>query len=840
MSITLTADYAEKVILEPGYHKGIGSEEVGLSGEMSVPSTTPTLWRTPDTGVLMLAPLNIKPYWLNSPDQVASIIRASDMVVNTTDTTNNVIYEENAFGNPNNFYIYHAPAGPTGAPFMPAPGARSAPRGAPGLPAPGAPPSIVGAPYGGDLAGGLVSIENEHEVPFSTFSAPATPTGSVADGKLIAYTKDPLPANQAFYFRWFQPDTHIGYQTRYIFYFGQLALEVLGPWVFLYDDISEAGDRSSYGRIGSFPVFSAGIGVGTPGNALAHNGLFQSMEGQAHERSLLIIPYFRNRLFLMGSAGHAIAGAFSPRVRQFPKRVDASDHVFEITKEATVGVWVMTPAPGRFQLQKVRYATGPGTIEIPPIVLDYTPAVAPTVNGFTDEDHSTDITGTVSNPPIYSLRFNDLYACPPAAMMTGMDETQSFGVQLTFTGESTHRWTPFFYGLTFDAPTVLQNTTTTPMSVVDTGTPATNLLSAMVSLGEKPGDGRMEAMVLDESPYAFAPYYYRSAMPVQLLFGATKAFTGLSDMHEVSPMHEVLRPRHVKIPASDRWKQLSGFTLRDQASKSGIGHITTVLNIANQAGIDTSTAEYPTPLSSYDTPLGLLDSSVDSSDPPTMEQLQQIHGFWKPHVDDTAAEFILRIAKLFSGWDVGFRADGTLYYLPRDYFTAVAYRFFFSRAAAVAASISVPDPALATNSLARNVLTLETEEPEANAVQVIGAAESDGRIMRSSIFVDWASIRNPNVQNYLGRFKPVVITAPRALSCTELNRVARVVFDAVRRRHRRISFESDYIAGLKIGQVVEVGTDGNYRIKKIKAEYSRPNWSATTYEAELVEAGYGL
>lgn len=828
MALTLTLDPPEKVILEPGYHQSIGAGEAIDKGQVDTPADTGVLWRVPGTGAVMLRPQNTLPNWLNSPDQVASIIRHSAMVVSDTDNTNLTVFEEAAFGNPNNFYIYHAPVGAAGTPFAP-------------KPLPGAPPSIVGAPYGGDLSGGLDTISAEHEIPFSTYSAPATTTGSVADGKLICYTSEPLPANQAFYFRWFQPNPKIGYQTRYMFYFGQLVLEVAGSMVYLYTDISPSLDRSSYGRIFAAPMFgndfsgsSSFVGRRLEPTAYSWIGNLVDPEGDAHDRSLLIIPYFRNRLLLSAFAGNNRAAVYSPRIKLFPvAEASGSDNDWDITSEATVGVWVMSPAPGRFQLQKVRYADGPATLDLPHVSLDYTPAVPPVVAAYGDADHTTSITGTVSEPPVYALRFNDLNGCPPPTT-EATDQSLTYGVQLTFTGESTHRWTPFLYGLTFDAPTVLQNTTTTPATVLDTGVPATNIQDGIVSWGEEPGEGRMDLGLWDETPYALSPYYYRCELPVQLALDGVKVFTGLSDMIEVTPLHELLRPRRMKLPATDRWKQLAHYHLRDQNTKTGIGHITTVLNIAEQAGIDTSTAETPPLTAAYNTPLALWDSDV----PRTDEQADLIRGAWRPQPEDTAADFILRIVKLFSGWDVGFRPDGTLFYLPKDYFTAISYRFFFSQAAATAAL-------LPNNAHARNVVNLETLEPEANAVVVYGASDANGETLTSSYWVDWASIRNPAVQNYLGRWKPVVIKAPGVFNCPELNRIARVTLDATRRRHRRISFEAPFVSTLKYGQIVEVGTYGNYRLKKCKVEFRRTGWAPAQYEAEYVPTppsveGYGL
>lgn len=811
MALSLTLDPAEKVLAEAGFHQHLSAFELIRMSQAGDP--TSPLWAAPDTGVIMLRPQQISPNWLNSADQVASVIRITDLVVSATDAGNKTIFEELGFGNVNNPYIYHAPVGFPGTPSA-------------GPPLPGSPPSIVGAPIGGNIGPGLVTISNETEVPFSTYSAPDAPVGSIADGRVLCYTKDPLPANAALYFRWYGPDPRIGHETRYMFFVGQLAIEVLNDVVMIHTDVSAHGDRSAFSRIFSKTLFNPGDF--SPGTEFSWLSTLRSADSLPQDRGLLFIPYFRNRVLLVASNGAAI----SVKVKETPVPAKVGDdHAWEITRSDILAVWCITPAPGRFQLQRVRYANGPSTLQLPFVKIDYTPVNPPTVTAFKDEEHGTSINGTVSDPPNYSLRFNDLNACPPATTGAG-DQSRTYGVTLTFNGEATHRWTPFFYGLTFDAPSTLADVTTTPTTVGDLGG-TVSLQNALVAWGDRPGDGRAEVNLLDFPPtYPLASYYYRTELPLKLVQDGTTAFFGRTDRIITHPFGETNRVRSVQMIAVDRWKQLSRQPLRDQANKYGQGHISVVLDVVRQAGIDTTAAETPPLNATYNTPLGGLDSSI----PYTEEQAKQVRAMWDPRPDDTAASYVTRIAELFSGWDIGFRGTGEFFYLPKDYQATVSLRFFHS--AAERAAAAVIDPTVANNPLVRSPVEFDPQPPEANVVVVFGASDSQGKVLQSSVWIDWASLKNPLAVNYLGYWKAETPRLPWALSCAELNRVARNVFQEVRRRRRRISFESDFIPTLKIGQILEVGTYGQARLKSVKAEYINGSWNPATYECEIVEAGY--
>ena len=817
MALTLTLDHNRHRIIEPGYRAHVSAGEALVSSEPAAGTQAANIAADPITGTLFLRPLNLQEHWLNSVDQIDSIIRISDMVVAAGDLSARTVFEEYSFGNTNNFYIYHAPVTFANPPaFGP----------------PGAPPNLVGAPAGDAIQDGLTSIGDETEVPAVNYTAPDTTAGTINSGRVIAYTQETQPANSAFYLRWFHPhpatlDPAGRYtQTRYIFFIGQLAVEVLGSRVILWEDTSSAGDRSSFRRIWAGILFAANAFSEFGRGSHSFFSTFTSNEGNPGDRSLLFIPYFRNRVLLLASYGSNTQAASVP-IRSLPKPAPATNQAasgaehynWEVTRSDTLAVWALSPSPGRFQVQKVRYADGPVTVYLPRVVLPFTPATAPTVTLFGDEERGTDLTGTVISPAVYNRRFTGYNECPPPETGTG-DQSRTYDVTIEFEGESTHRWTPFFYGLDFNSPPVSAVSAATPVSVLDTGVNTSNILSAFVSWGEKPGDGRCEIDLLDEDPYALTPFYYRSSVPLRLVSDGTPIFTGFSDTHQVEPLFPGVRPVRLFMPGTDLWRQLGDTILRDQVSFFGQGHISAVLHLAKQAGIDTTTAETPPLTNAYNTPIGGLETTAR-----TEEEAKLIRDYWRPKNLDTAGSMIQRIAAEYSGWDVGFRTDGTFYYLPKNYQTGVSLRFFHSDAERIAAG-------LPTNPLVRNPVLVEPRDIDANAVIVYGAENKGGQRLSSQPFIDFASWLNPAAANYIGHLKWIALEIGDTLSCNELNRVARVIWEAARKRKRQIVWESDYVASLKLGQIVEVGTYGEARLKKCKAEFVKNVWSPATYTAE--------
>lgn len=808
MALTLTLDYTLRIVADPGFYQRVTTRQLAELGNPKDADSHYGLWRDEITKTLMLRPRQLDPAFLNSPDQLDSIIRLDDLVVNAADLASQSIFEAAAFGNNANPYVFHVPVGPSDA----FPGA------APGELVPGAAPSLVGVdtPVDATIPKVIFRVPDTILEPLPVLPAPPyDPTieiGDTADGKFLGHSKERLPANRGLLFRWFHPASQPGYPCTYEFYVGQYRLRVKDVVIEVFRDTSDAGDRSAWKKVQVFPAFSQGdfspTGVGSVVEVTPPNEILN------HDRSLLWLPFRRNQVLLVSSAGKSAVLPVNATPRRLP---DDSD--WDIVREDSLMVWVLTPAPGRFQIQQLKYRTG-AVIQSPTITLDYTPAAPPTVTVSGDADHGTSISAVRSGPPSYTLPTNDLDDCPPDTT-TGTDLRQKYGVELTFNSSGDRRWTPFFYGFDLSAPRTFANSPATPVTVDDENAlPA--IISAEITAGLSPGEGRLTVEVLDAEAQNLAAFYYRSGYPVRLSDGATVLFTGLSESNQVTPLKETGTPLRLSFAALDLWKLLGRGGLRDQRDWTGFGHIDVVKFIAEQGGIDTTGAEFP---AGY-TPgvISVLNSRLGLADPTVTQEARDVEQGWRPRDDDTPATYIKRVAELYSGWDVGFRLDGTFFYLPKDYFTASSVTFNSTNAGGFPLFYGPP--------------AFIPEEPEANVILVKAASAQTGQVGYSSLWVDWASITNPAAPNYLGYAKRQVVVVGGSFSCAQRNWIARKVWEQTRRLKIKVDFEADFVPGLKVGQVVTLAGYGTYRIKGFTARLTKETQHRATYHAESTVRGY--
>jgi hypothetical protein len=811
MALQLTVDYAVPELVERGFWRRVDTRELADTGNPSDENSTKDVWRDEPTHTIMLRPLQMNPEFLNTEQQLDSIIRLADFNVSATDVANTSIFEQPAFGNTNNPYIYHVPVGPSSA----FPAAVN--------PMPGAPPVFAGVTTPYDTT--LVSQTSQYRdllysIPAITPDPPyAAPTliGSHTDAKFIYESKDRLAANQGLFIRWHQPTAQLGYPATYDLLVGQFCLRFKEVMCEVFLDTSAGGDRTSWRRIARYPLWSVGD---VPEGVQRLTSMATPNEELAHDRYLLWLPYRRHQVLLQSNLGKW--GLLT--VRSVAKRLaDGSD--WDITRSDTLALKVLTPATGRIQIQKLKYASGARKMQSPTVTLDYTPAVAPTITLTKDSDHGSTITSTRTQPPSYTLPVNVSDECPPPTTDPATDQSRTYGVELTLTASSDQRWTPFFYGFELTAARTFATRPTTPFVIGDLTTATPYLQEATISAGLKPGEGRLSsARIVDKSPFNFTPYYYRSYYPLQIASNGVNVFTGISEPNEITPWKDG-SARQITLSAVDRWKQLTDTTLLDQRDWSTYGHIDVVLFVMQQAGIVTTSAVVPAGyttgvLNSINTPLGLAEPNVSV-------QTGEVKAPWKPANEDTAASYIIRIAEIFSGWDVGFYPDGTPFYLPRDYYTTPTTTFFSTTAGG--------SPRF------RNA-TFRTIEPEANVVWVQTGKAADGGVQMSALWVDWASIKNPNAVNYIGHWRtlPEPIEVVGGWTCSQLNFMARAVFMQARRRHLTVEFEADFVPTLKVGHVCTLGSYGNYRIQDYQVDFVKNAWRPATYTAELLEPGFGV
>lgn len=817
MALTLTFDAAVPVVEEPGYHQHVTTRQLAAEGNPADADSHRALWRDEPTKTLMLRPRQLDPNWLNSAEQLDSILRLNtDLVAGSSDVSNQRIFEAAAFGNNANIYIFHEPVGPSGA--FPSRGAG---------PFPGAAPSLVGVdtPVDPGARNSLLRVPTSVlEGPALIVDPPYDPPveiGDETDGRFVAHTAERLPRNQGLFLRWFHPRSQLGFPAQYEFYLGQYCLIIKDVVVEVFRDVSAHGDRSAWQKEMVAPLFSVGdfspSGVGSVVEVVSPNEII------SHDRSLLWLPYRRNQVLLYSSAGKWAVLT----TRNKPRRVQDEDlnvEVWDITRSDTFMVWVLTPAAGRFQIQKLKYRTG-GTIQAPIVTLDYTPGSSPTLAVLGDADHAGSfVTAARSGPPSYTLPENVMNDCPAPTTDPATDQRRKFGVTVTLQASDDRRWTPFFYGYKIDAPRTFTTPPTTPVTVDDTN-PGSVLVSAKLTAGLKPGEGRFSAEVIDADPYPLGGLYYRSAPMLQLKEGGTPLFTGVGEPFELTPIHGVAgQPRRFTVTAQDRWKQLRQTFLRDQRDWTGFGHIDVVKFIAEQGGIDTTSAEFPTGY--VPGTINTLNSALGGVETTLEQDTKDVEHGWRPRDEDTAASYIQRVAELYSGWYVGFRLDGTFFYLPRNYFTSPTVTFAATHAG------SAPyfsDP-----------VTFTTLEPEANVILVKAGDPKTGKLRYSAQWIDWASILNPAVVNYLGRWKAEVVLVGGTFSCVQLNWMARRIWQETRKRRRQVRFEADFVPSLDIGHVFTLGAYGNYRLISMEATLEKGNQHRARYEGELLESGVGL
>lgn len=809
MALTITLDYALPELVERGFWRRFSTREIANKGNPTNDDSHKDVWFDAPTHTVMLKPQQLNPGFLNTELQLDSIIRFDDMVFSASDQSNGNIFEQPAFGNTNNPYIHHVPVGP--ATFFP-----SAVN-----PMPGAPPSVTGISTSYDTTDLSLTSQYQnliHSVPTITPTPPyAAPVqiGSSADAKFVVESKARLAANQGLFVRWHQPASQLGYPAVFDFLVGQYCLRCEDLLCEIFLDTSAAGDRTSWRKIARFPLWGASD---VPAEGVQQlTSMATTTEELAHDRFLLFLPYRRHQILVQSNTGKW--GLLT--VRPVAKRL-ADDSDWDITRSDTFALKLLTPAFTRIQVQKLKYPSGARKTQSPTCTLDYTPAVAPTIVITKDSDHGSTITAAQSQPPAYTLPANVADQCPPATTDPATDQSRTYGVELTLTASSDQRWTPFFYGFELSSPRTFGTRPTTPFTISDSHAATYYIQDATLTAGEKPGEGRLSAArVQDRTPFALSPYYYRSYYPVQVVSEGTTVFTGWSEPNEVGPQ-KLGSVRDITFSGVDRWKQLSDTFLLDQKDWSGYGHIDVVLFVAQQGGVDTTGAEVPAGyatgvLNSVNSPLNLGEQSID-------EASGDMRVAWKPTDKDTAASYIQRVADIYSGWDVGFYPSGQFFYRPREYYTAPEVVFQETTAGGTPSFSSAQ---------------FRTVECEANVI-LVKSGSKEGGVAYSNLWVDWASIRNPAVVNYIGKWRAEVIEVAGSMSCAQLNLAARVIFQQTRRRHLTVEFEATFAPTLKVGHVCTLRSYGNYRITAYSVDFKKSGWRRANYSAELVERGYGL
>jgi hypothetical protein len=828
VALTLTFDPANKIVSEPGaFHRYTGEELAHFSE-----ASQRYLWADPLFNTIMLKPLQLDPNWLGTVLLHDSIVRFEEMYFSVADTTALRVIEK-PWGSNDDPWIHHSPIWPgSGFPLAPAP----EPFGPPGAPPlfsgvtepPGLDSIVIDPPVPPAEPAPHITI-HPHDIyePSAAVPPAATPPtpvriGGYEDLKTVTVSPFRTEENQAMFFRWIHPSSQqpMSGRTVYVFSIGQYDLHIRDVVLQAYEDISPHGDRTAGRKVLTYPLWTLSNDTEKRDPTISYT----QPGGVFNTRWLLWLPFRRNKVLLLSDVGRACFLTTRPD-NQIKRNADNTDWVN--VRSDSIRVKCLSPFIGSFQIQRVKY-TSSGKLNAPVTVLNYTPANTPLVTRYNDADRGTSLTVSQSSPASYSVPKKPDDDCLTDANVPS-SLVSRHGVTFTLTSSTDRRSTPFLYGFDFQAPFITIDATTTPLTVDDNAS-GSKIIDGKFSLGKKPGEGKGSIEIQDFTPYPLGPVYNRSQIPIELKDGATTLFKGYTETLERAPMRgPTSGPWRVTVPILDGWKLVSRTTLTDRWDWTGVGHITAVLETAKLAGVDITNAETPP----INTPT--LDRKWNTrmqATQATWAQSGAVASPWVTGPQEKCSSFIQRICQVFSGWDVGFRGDGTFFYLPRDYFTSVSMTFYRSRAEATAA-------AAPTNRIVRAPVNFKTEEPEANVIMVRSGKEKDGSLVNSPLYIDWASIKNKNAVNYLGHWRAEVVELKGGFNCAQLNFIARRIWDQTRRRRVTVEWETDYQPTLKVGHVVTLQDYGNYRITDVDVSVVRTNWRPAKYAGELVEKGYG-
>ena len=799
------------------------------------------LWHDRASNTIMLTPEQLNHQWLNGPAQLPYIIRFSQFQANPANVSSVHLFEANLSQNPNNPFIHHAPISPNFPGFFAG--------------SPEQPPTLEAAPVESQAGNsGLVST-----------GPTAFPTAGATDLQTICWTVDPLPWNMPLFFRWWVAPSRVGHATLYDFWVGQFVLRCGPTDVEVFQDTSAHGDYSSWASVARLPLFS---GVGPIPSTSFFSQIFNAnaTEVEGHLRSLLFLPYRRQYVYLESSYGGY--GVFKATTSAQGNGLSGNQADWAIVQNRHLFVAGLTPGPGLFQIQKLKFADGPGKFNLEPFVLDYLPSVSPANSWLFDRrdtpQGSTCTHTTPATPAPYTFTYNTIDQCTAAITIPTDDQSRTFGSTYTLTpgtdptNGSLKTYTPMLYSVEARVPNEVVIWPKTANSVQDKSiaAPSARVKRAEIHVElDTPGRFRADLEDLQES---LAAYYFRSEFP--LAFSDTNGnpgtpalwttlWLGIADPVETRELRlDSNAPREMGAVGVDFWKWLNETPMRDTRDWTGFGHIYTIQAILQQAGISIAGWDGPAAgtvvsksvngqiqdvfvpdTAGLDDPLG----GPPNDDPTTQggagggTSADPVYSAWRPHIQpsDSYGSFIKRIAELWSGWNLGFHADGTPYYHRWDYYTASEATFHKDQTSG--------DPHYFHASV-----HYEPLYPDANAV-ALAAATFSGSVISSSVWIDAASIQNGSAVNFIGKEKALFTAIPGVLSCDSLNKAARAVFERARRRRLRVHFSGTYVPTLKVGHCFTLeGISGVWRLQSFSARYERPSWNVAEMEGELVEAGH--
>jgi hypothetical protein len=835
----LTLDAQVQVNKQPGYFHRYDSLALVRNLNPVADAVSPqAFWYDKASNTLMLTPEQLNASFLNTAAQLPYVMRLSQFTVNPSNASNTRVFEANFMQNPNNPFIHHTPCSPTFPAFV------DSPEQVPGITA-------------------LPAIANDPSLVSTGPTGPFPGVGST-DAKVICWTSNPLPWNMPLYFRWWTSPSAAGHILIYLFWVGQFCIAAGPQVVEVFRDTSPNHNRLTWQSVCRLPLFG-----GQPESTGFFSGVrnFIVKEVTAGQRAFLWLPYRRNYVYLESSEGRW--GVFKANPGGAINQGNTTE--WGIVESRNLVVGALTPGPGLFQIQKVKFPAGSPQFNLEPFVLDYTPDFSPTAAWLID-DRDTPMGSTLTHttpatPPPYTFVTNNIDYTPPAMTIPGGDDpTRAYGSVYTLTpgtdptNPSLKTYTPFLYGVEAKVP---NESFTWPKAAVHFNDRSAAAPSARIKHAEihaeigEPGHFTAEVEDLGTS---LSAYYFRSEFPMQFSDangneGNPAAWTtlweGVAEPVQTRERRlDSTAGRDIRFVGTDFWKWLNETIMRDTRDWTGFGHITVMQQIMLLAGLSVAGWDGPAPgtivqqsvdgqvrdvfkpdAAGYDDPLGGLPGLDPMQADGTTDSLssQPVRSVWRPlpQPPDSFGSFMKRIAEKWSGWDYGFHPDGTFYYHKWDYYTASEATFYKDT------THDQTNPHYLRGSVRYDPLY-----PDANAIVVLGATPG-GSGIASSKFVDLPSELNPAAVNFIGREKQLVLALPGAISADAMNKSARAIFERARRRHLRVHFQATYLPTLKIGHCHTLeGISGVWRLQSVSAQYLRKGFDLADYSSELVEVGH--
>jgi hypothetical protein len=300
----------------------------------------------------------------------------------------------------------------------------------------------------------------------------------------------------------------------------------------------------------------------------------------------------------------------------------------------------------------------------------------------------------------------------------------------------------------------------------------------------------------------FDSYKSRANLPVQLNVGDQPRFTGVTNL----PTAEEGHIEWITLECYDGWRRLQNALLSNAQTFDGLAHTEVVRDICHRAGLPDSRLEI-------------------ASDDYALPSSQDDEPLYRPTNGQSAASFLEHIRDSFSGWRMGFNAEGKFFYQPPS--TDIEPTAFFHRTTAEANDFGGPSARhYALRSLAQKV----DQSQHRNEIWVVGQDQETEEPL-AAVFLDFSSLYDPTYAYYVGERRLLIWLDPGLNTQEAVNWVCRTLAEKYARFRVYQTFEAQFDETLTPDAPVEV--DGQLaRIISMSSRFSTKE-QRTRYEVRL-------